>query len=563
MPDDETTHAPTPDTSSTPPVPPTPTGQVIVPPPAPAPVPQQPQAQKPRTPRSGTMVFGPIILLIMTVLVSMYLAPRIGRQIAWEAADARITRVRAELDDATDLRTLSEAFRLVAEGMRDSVVHIKAFQNNGAAGNGTGYETPQHVGNGSGWVYQYHGPGESEGRCYLITNYHVIREASYIVVRFADGQEHKASPIGADAKTDIAVLQLALPPDVLKRKHYLHPAKLALDDEGELNVEQGDIVFAFGSPFRFEFSVSQGVISAKGRKGILRQDGSYESFIQTDAAINPGNSGGPLTNVHGRVIGMNTAIATRDGGSDGLGFAIPVDMIKKIADQIISDQVVKRGFLGIFIATATRKQAGTFGFRHVDERGGVIVENTMAGGPAAQSDVQHGDIIHRVDDQRVTDADELRGIIADKVPNTTVQLHIFRDGDFITVDVTLGELPDRRVVMDIDTTDAPGRGLQGEDLLQFFGFQTLTDVTKAEALRRGAGAIEGILVVQVRPNSIADAAQGGPIDDLIITHVADAKVTTTAQFIAELEKFSPGKIIRLTVQRGSYIGFRYLEWPLD
>ncbi len=515
------------------------------PPVAPTPTP------KPRKPRN--FVFGPVLLLLVTVLLVMYFGPRIGREIAWEATDARIQRVRQELADADELRTLSESFRLVAEGMRNSVVHIKAYQTNGAAGTGTRYEVPQHVGNGSGWVYEYHAAGE-EPRRFVITNYHVIKQASRIVVRFADGSETRATAIGADPKTDIAVLFAG---------NHLHAAPLALDDEGRIKVEQGDIVFAFGSPFRFEFSVSQGVISAKGRKGILREDGSYENFIQTDAAINPGNSGGPLTNVRGQVIGMNTAIATRDGGSDGLGFAIPIDMIKQVADQIIRDETVKRGYLGIFIATLDARQAATFGLEHPDGRGGVVVERPAPGGPADEANVKRGDIITDVDGTRVADADVLRAVIAGKAPDTTVRLRVFRDGGYREIDVTLAELPDRRVVMDLDTTEAPGRGLQGEPLLEFLGFETVEQVTRAEAIRRGLGNVQGVLVIAVRANSIVDTAEGGPLRDLVITRVADEPITTRAELIQALEQFGPGQIIRITVQRGSYVGYRYLDWPLN
>jgi serine protease Do len=238
---------------------------------------------------------------------------------------------------------LSEAFKDVARVVEKSVVSITVYSKRpptggipeellpllppGRAPKGNSefddYDVPQQYGSGSGWIYDTKG--------HIITNNHVIDGADRIVVRFYDGSERDAKVVGVDTKTDIAVVKV--------KGDDLHPAKRA-----DKPVDQGEIVFAFGSPFRFDFSMSQGIVSAKGRQlGILRGAQGYENFIQTDAAINPGNSGGPLTNIYGEVVGMNTAIASRTGAYNGLGFAIPVRMVEQVGDQLIENGKVSRG----------------------------------------------------------------------------------------------------------------------------------------------------------------------------------------------------------------------------
>ncbi|NJL31408.1 MAG: PDZ domain-containing protein, partial [Phycisphaerales bacterium] len=248
------------------------------------------------------------------------------------------------------------------------------------------------MGSGSGWVYSADG--------HIITNNHVIEEADRIEVRFFNGESMDAVVVGTDPKTDVAVIKV----DATK----LHASTLATEP-----VEQGEIVFAFGAPFRFEFSMSQGIVSGQGRQlGILAERQGYENFIQTDAAINPGNSGGPLTNIYGQVVGMNTAIASRTGAFNGLGFAIPIDMVKKVVDELIATGTVQRGYLGIFIEELDPRMARTFGY----DGKGVLVTNPIDGGPAAEAGVQRGDIITKVEGKPVSTPDELRNLVADLAP---------------------------------------------------------------------------------------------------------------------------------------------------
>ncbi|HCD31399.1 MAG TPA: hypothetical protein DER01_03265 [Phycisphaerales bacterium] len=306
--------------------------------------------------------YGPTLVLLLTVLTIMVIGPSLSRQIVHAGKAEEIRLIQQSLEQSGTLAQLSQAFRDVASTVEPSVVSIQVLQKtNGRRGslpNGApmGPEelferwfnphgrTPQQrqpnqqqdeeeiegydqynplrpYGSGSGWVFNDQG--------YIITNNHVVTKqdgktpADEIKVKFHDGRERIATIVGTDPKSDIAVIKVDGP---------VIPAKLA-DHE---SIAQGDIVFAFGSPFGIEFSMSQGIVSATNRRNlqIIGGDG-FEDFIQTDAAINPGNSGGPLTNIYGHVIGMNTAIASRTGASNGIGFAIPITMVKSIADQIV------------------------------------------------------------------------------------------------------------------------------------------------------------------------------------------------------------------------------------
>ncbi|NOT30163.1 MAG: trypsin-like serine protease, partial [Planctomycetes bacterium] len=244
------------------------------------------------------------------------------------------------------------------------------------------YDVPRRVGAGSGWIYDRRG--------HVVTNHHVVRDAESVVVKLHDGRECPARVVATDAATDIALLVI--------EAGDLTPAVLS---EGSL--EQGDIVFAFGSPFEFEFSMSQGIVSGKGRRtGILGPSG-YEDFIQTDAAINPGNSGGPLTNARAEVVGMNSSIVTGSGLFGGIGFAIPIAMIRPVVEQMIEFQAVRRGQLGIFIQDDP-DVLKSFGY----EGPGAVVSDVVPDGPADKAGIRAGDVVTRLDGQGVAGAAALR-----------------------------------------------------------------------------------------------------------------------------------------------------------
>jgi len=398
------------------------------------------------------------------------------------------------------------------------------------------YDVPRAVGAGSGWIYDRKG--------HVITNDHVVRNAESLTVKLFDGREYPAEVVATDAATDIAVLQVDaddLTPGVLSDRP----------------LEQGDIVFAFGSPFAFEFSMSQGIVSGKGRHtGILGASG-YEDFIQTDAAINPGNSGGPLTNARGEIVGMNSSILTGTGFFGGIGFAIPTPMIRPVVQQLIEYKAVRRGQLGVYIQDDP-KVMSSFGYRGT----GAVVSDVLPGGPAEKADIQRGDIIAKLDGKSVENADDLRQTIASMRPNTRVDLTVFRAGNYRDVEVELGELTSqpREAGAEPDSVGAvpPTQGDLYEPL-RMLGIEGATTLSSELAQRMGQDVSSGVVINRVRPNSAASAAGIEP--GLVVTHVMDAPVSSVEELARELAARDLKEGVRLTVHVGGRDRYFFVQLP--
>ncbi|WP_148254725.1 DegQ family serine endoprotease [Aidingimonas lacisalsi] len=270
---------------------------------------------------------------------------------------------------------------------------------------------------GSGFVISEDG--------YILTNAHVVKDADEIVVSLNDRRELEAELVGADTKTDVALLKVeddeSLP-------------VLAIGDSEDLQV--GEWVAAIGSPFGFDHSVTAGIVSAINRT--LPSD-AYVPFIQTDVAINPGNSGGPLFNLDGEVVGINSQIFTRSGGFMGLSFAIPIDVAMDIADQLREDGHVSRGWLGVVIQPVSKDLAESFG---MEGPSGALIADLDPDGPAAESGLRAGDVILEVDGEKVEASNKLPRLIGRVSPGTEVELTLLRDGERRTEAVTVGDWPD-------------------------------------------------------------------------------------------------------------------------
>ncbi len=264
----------------------------------------------------------------------------------------------------------------------------------------------------------------STGR--ILTNNHVVQGADDIKVTLSNGTELTAKLVGTDPRSDVAVLQLqgTLPP--------LRP--LAFGDSSSLRL--GEVVLAIGDPFGVGQAVTMGIVSAKGRASVGIVD--YEDFIQTDAAINPGNSGGALVNLRGELIGINTAILSRTGGYQGIGFAIPSNMARQISDMLVKDGAVKRGYLGVNIATVNQEVAKQAGLK-IDH--GVLVTGVQQGGPASKAGLRDGDVIVAMGGDEVKDAGKLRNTIAMSPSGASVDLQVVRGTAKQKVTVKLSELP--------------------------------------------------------------------------------------------------------------------------
>jgi serine protease Do len=260
---------------------------------------------------------------------------------------------------------------------------------------------------------------------HIITNNHVVDQVDEIEVQMSDGRTKKARLIGADAQVDLAVLKIDDP--------ALKPLKLADSD----TVQVGDFVLAIGNPFGFEETVTDGIISSKGRPN--RAD-AFGDLLQTNAAINPGNSGGPLINLRGEVIGINTAIISRSGGSQGIGFAIPSNNVRTALESLLKQGRIIRGYLGVQSRTGQPGQAGQPA-RPPDNSDGVVVDDVIPGSPAAEAHIQKGDIIRKFDGRDVKSLLQLRTLVSQMEVNKNVELEIVRDGKTMKVATQIKEQP--------------------------------------------------------------------------------------------------------------------------
>ena len=264
------------------------------------------------------------------------------------------------------------------------------------------------------------------GLGHVVTNFHVVEGADEIVVALRDGRQSRAKTIGIDPESDLAVLQIPLE----------NLPVLAFDVSNSPRV--GDVVLAIGNPFGVGQTVTMGVVSALGRAGLGIN--TYENFIQTDAAINPGNSGGALIDTLGRLIGINTAIYSKSGGSLGIGFAIPAQAAQMVLEHIVRDGFVRRGWLGIETQDVTPELAKAFKLATPQ---GVIVASVMRDAPGAKGGLRVGDIIQMVDDEHAVSTVRVMASLASKAPGTRVSLQIYRNGRAQTLSLTLGQRPVR------------------------------------------------------------------------------------------------------------------------
>ncbi len=319
---------------------------------------------------------------------------------------------------------------------------------------------------------------------YIITNNHVVDKSDEIKVTLIDRRTFKGAIVGADPKTDVAILKIDA--------DNLLP--LTWGDSDKLQV--GEFVLAIGSPYGLNNTVTMGIISAVGRANVGIAD--YEDFIQTDAAINPGNSGGPLVNIRGELIGINTAIFSRTGGYQGIGFAVPSNMVRLIMDQLIQQGKVTRGWVGVTIQELTPELASEFGLKRSN---GALVSDVAKDSPAAKAGVLRGDIILEFNGKEVKDVSSLRNMVAQSKSGTEISMKILRSGKEFTVKIIIKELP--REVAEVTTEQIP-REAESTILAGL----TVMDLSKEIIRQLGFNKGErGVVVVRVEPGSPADEAE--------------------------------------------------------
>ena len=384
------------------------------------------------------------------------------------------------------------------------------------------------MGQGSGFVFKIEKRLISD-TSYILTNNHVVEGADKIRVTFQDGQEFEAKIAGADPKSDIAILEI---------ESSEHPA-LPMGNSAKLEV--GEWVVAVGNPFGLSHTLTVGVVSAKGRSGLGIND--YEDFIQTDAAINPGNSGGPLVNLDGEVVGINTAIFSRSGGYMGVGFAIPVNLAKNIADQLIDRGEVTRGYLGIVIQNMTPELAESF---DMGADKGILVAQVSEDSPAEKAGLKVGDLIVSYQGEKVTEVGEFRNRVALTPPGTNANLTVIRDGKRKNINVKIGNLEDGKVVASGSTERADELGLTVETLTPDLAHQFDT--------KPG----QGVVVTEVQSGSVA--AMAGIHRGTVIFQVNQKEVNSSTEFQRALEQSSGDKRVLLLVNERGMSRYVVLSW---
>jgi serine protease Do len=369
---------------------------------------------------------------------------------------------------------------------------------------------------------------------YILTNNHVIENATDITVQLSDKRQMKAKLIGADPRSDVAVVQI----------QATGLTAMKLGDSSKLRV--GDIVLAIGNPFGLDETVTLGIVSATGRRNAeITPAQGYADFIQTDAAINPGNSGGALVNARGELIGINTAIYSGSGGNLGIGFAIPVNMARGIMEQILKTGRVSRGYLGISIQNVTPELAQVF---KLSSTNGVLVGDVSADSPGAKAGLQKGDVVVALNGQSVADAEDLRLRVSQMAPGTAVKVDLIRDAQKRQVSATLMELP--------ETTARTGGGRGGnapdvpDTVLSGLQVGPLTaDIAQQLTLPAG---VRGVVVMGVDPDS--KAAEAGLQRGDIIQEVNRRTVTSLEQFRAAVRDAGNQPIL-LLVNHGGQTGY--------
>ncbi len=480
------------------------------------------------------------------IVVAVGLLAAVAAVVAWQRPGAIGQEPRKEVNPEAlrHANLLSEAFNNAAEIAMPSVVTIHSSTkvrpvsgNRGAPAPGEnpfkgtpfedffkghdfdkfGGQIPQFrpkQGVGSGVIIDRSG--------IVLTNSHVVAGADKVIVHLADGREFEAEDIVTDERTDLAVLRI-------KGAGTLPAATLGDSDELEI----GDWVIAIGNPFELEQTVSAGIISGKGRDLRTPHRASRTRFLQTDAAINPGNSGGPLVDLHGHVIGINTAIATNTGTYSGVGFAIPVNVAKWVTNQLINDGKVQRAYLGVNIRPVSPEMAEAFG---AQPGAGALVNDVFPDTPAASAGLLPGDIILKFGDTEVSGPAGLQQVVERVAVDSNQKVEILRDGKRMTLSVVTEALPSQ-ILLAANRGPASPRLSQQADVFEAedLGLQ-LSNLNAGKAKESNLKSTEGVLIIGVEPNSVA--FDQGLREGMVILKVGKKHVKSVDEFKAALAERS-------------------------
>ena len=352
---------------------------------------------------------------------------------------------------------------------------------------------------------------------YILTNNHVVEQADGITVKLSDNTEFEAKIVGRDPKTDLALIKIEVNSEL---------SALQFGDSDALEI--GDWVIAIGNPFGLGHTVTAGIVSAKFRR---IGAGSYDNFIQTDASINPGNSGGPLLNVKGEVVGINTAIFSKTGGSVGIGFAIPINMVNNLLPQLKEGKII-RGWLGVSIQKITPEIKNKLGLKSIE---GALVGDVVSNSPAEKAGIERGDVIVSFDSKEIKEVDDLPYIVASTPTDSVVDLKLIRNGKEKTIKVTIGMLK--------DDEDPP---MSGETTAFNLGI-TLENLTPQLSKKLGIQDQNGVIVMQVEPGSTANEI-GIRAGDIIL-EIDQQPIKNVDQFYKIIGEFKEEDTLLLLLKR--------------
>lgn len=469
--------------------------------------------------------------------------PELMGRAAYEVMAGESRAARKALGDMQKYDTLSPLFRWVDKAVSPAVVVINVKQKIEMRSGpdpeeffrrffGDRMPQPKRPAPDSERKREYFSRGIGSGvivdaeKGYVLTNWHVVDKAHEVEVVTHDNRRLEAEWVRTDRATDLAVIKIK--PD------RLHEAPLGNSDK----MEVGDWVLAFGAPEGLSQTVTAGIISAKGRT-TSRGNSTYQNFLQTDAAINHGNSGGPLVNTMGQVIGINAAIISRTGVNEGIGLAVPSNMVKNVMAQLIEKGKVTRGYLGVVIQNIDEKLARSF---NLPSTSGALVTQVAEGAPAAKAGIQVGDFITRVNGREVDNVNELRNVVAHLDPGKSIPLTVIRDGKTVTVKVKLTEQPaDMAAAMGGDTPGEPGDDKTAS--AKQFGLKVtgLDDETRQKLGYKDG--VKGVLITDVDPGS--DAADQGVVAGMVVVQVQGKAVGSVAAFEKAIAAAETARGVRL------------------
>jgi serine protease Do len=491
----------------------------------------------------------PWVVSLAVLVGAVFYAPKLAQNIAYAVSSGEAKAQRDQLAELSKHDQMSGLFSAVAKAVQPAVVVVNVRQRvqaptvpgpdmddflhrffgdelpPGMQGRGVpGVPSPQQRPR----EYFAHGLGSGvivdAEKGYVLTNWHVVRDADDVEVTLADDRKEKAEWIRTDPQTDLAIIKI--------KADGLISAPLGDSDQEEV----GYWVLAIGAPRGLSKTVTAGIISAKGR---TTGGTGYESFLQTDAAINQGNSGGPLVNMRGEVIGVNSAIVTHMGGNEGIGFAIPSNMVKQVMSQLIEKGKVTRGYLGVSIENVDEDLARSY---HLPSSRGALVTSVVEGGPAAKGGVKFEDFIVSVGGHKIANVNELRNEVAGIEPGKTVSLEIYRDGKKLSVDVKVEPQPKEMTGVGIEPAPEVGT-------VEKFGLK-VSGATRELAQKYGyKEAPKGVIITEVNPRS--DAAERGLQEGQTVLQAGGKDIATPEDFGKALSAKDAAGGVRLLVTDNS------------